>query len=101
MIQVSITMMSMFSSFDAPSAESLGQKLRLLFSASKEGKSQPQVESKKKREMSEGSNDESSTSSSPKSSPENINKPSQQQQMRLRFAPELDGVHCFETIITY
>uniref|UniRef100_A0A6N2KBW8 Uncharacterized protein n=1 Tax=Salix viminalis TaxID=40686 RepID=A0A6N2KBW8_SALVM len=91
-------MMSLFSSFDALIAESFGQKLRLSFSASKEGNSPPQVESKKKMEMSEGSSDKSSSS---KSSPVNINKPLQQQKMRLRFAPELDGVHCFETIITY
>ncbi|KAG5233664.1 Regulator of telomere elongation helicase [Salix suchowensis] len=76
-------MMSLFSSFDALIAESFGQKLRLSFSASKEGNSH---------------NDKSSSS---KSCPVNINKPLQPQKMRLRFAPELDGVHCFETIITY
>ncbi|GMY07618.1 Regulator of telomere elongation helicase [Fagus crenata] len=33
--------------------------------------------------------------------PAHVSKPPLQQPRRPRFAPELDGVHCFETIIPY
>ncbi|CAK7324279.1 unnamed protein product [Dovyalis caffra] len=79
-------MMSMFSSFDALCAESFGQKLKFSFSPPNEG-NKPEVESMKKSVMSEGNKDKSSTSP-----PANINKSSQQQKRRPRFAPELDGV---------
>ncbi|CAK7324280.1 unnamed protein product [Dovyalis caffra] len=79
-------MMSMFSSFDALSAETFGQKLKFSFSTPKEG-NKPGVEPMKKSGMSEGNKDKSSTSP-----PENINKSSQQQKRRPRFAPELDGM---------
>ncbi|KAG5229481.1 hypothetical protein OIU76_022773 [Salix suchowensis] len=83
-------MTSMFSSFDALCAESFGKKLNF---------SLPEVESTKKSVMHERNKDTSSASS--KSPPASINKSSQQQRRRPRFAPELDGVHCFETILPY
>ncbi|KAJ6677432.1 hypothetical protein OIU85_010584 [Salix viminalis] len=91
-------MTSMFSSFDALCAESFGQKLNFSFTAPGEG-SRPEVESTKKSVMHEGNKDTSSASS--KSPPASINKSLQQQRRRPRFAPELDGVHCFETILPY
>ncbi|PPR94102.1 hypothetical protein GOBAR_AA26558 [Gossypium barbadense] len=36
-----------------------------------------------------------------KSSSSSVVKTPQKQRLRPRFAPELDGVHCFETIIPY
>ncbi|EOY23698.1 hypothetical protein QUC31_008388 [Theobroma cacao] len=81
-------MMSLFSSFEALWADSYGQKMK--FSGSTE-QAKP-----KKVSCLEGSKKETDKNSS---SPANIKKP--QQLLRPRFAAELDGVHCFETIIPY
>ena len=79
-------MMSMFSSFDA-----LCQKLSFSMGHS----SKPLVPMK--------NNGEEGNSNS--TTPGQISKaPLQQprsQQRNPRFAPELDGVHCFETIVPY
>ena len=79
-------MMSMFSSFDA-----LCQKLSFSMGHS----SKPLVPMKNNGE-------EVNSNSTP---PGQISKaPLQQprsQQRNPRFAPELDGVHCFETIVPY
>ncbi|XP_059304458.1 uncharacterized protein LOC132056332 [Lycium ferocissimum] len=100
-------MMSIFSSFDARSAEVFGQKLSH-FKA-------PSTETKQQQQQGVGPtvSDSKSTVASPPSSSSSTGglkkaeegaPPSssrQQQQKRPRFALELDGVHCFETIVSY
>lgn len=71
--------MSMFSSFDALFAESFGQKVAFSWPPV----STKDVQTKKLPENQQVQQKKSKTTSS------------------TRFAPELDGVHCFETIIPY
>ncbi|KAJ8554237.1 hypothetical protein K7X08_024915 [Anisodus acutangulus] len=88
----STIMMSIFSSFDALSAEIFGQKMNLL----------------KQQQQGVGPIvSESKTVATPPCAGD-LNKageasppPSSSQQKRPRFALEFDGVHCFETIIPY
>ncbi|XVE58274.1 hypothetical protein DITRI_Ditri04bG0157400 [Diplodiscus trichospermus] len=84
-------MMSMFSSFEALWADSHGQKMKFTSSAP------TSTEQAKPKEVSclKGNKEDTEKNSSP---PATAKKP-QQQRLRPRFAPELDGVHCFETII--
>ncbi|KAK2633814.1 hypothetical protein Ddye_028606 [Dipteronia dyeriana] len=84
------TMMSIFSSFDALSAEFYGQKFD--FSAAAKPK-QLEASLIKRSSSFEGNN-------------KAVEQQQQQRQSRIRegtsrprFAPELDGVHCFDTII--
>ncbi|KAL3524462.1 hypothetical protein ACH5RR_017296 [Cinchona calisaya] len=100
-------LMSLFSSFDALCAESIGQKVRLSWppgvNTTKDAKQQQQQQQQGSidggNRVKEGS---SSSSNDPKKAPNNHNHQLQQQQKRRpRFAVELDGVHCFETIIPY
>ncbi|KDP32654.1 hypothetical protein JCGZ_14774 [Jatropha curcas] len=86
-------MMSIFSSFDALGAELYGQKLN--YSAKQE--TGTTVESIKKS-RSEGKSLPSSPVSKKGSA---TSLPPQQERWTPRFAPELDGVHCFETILRY
>ena len=84
--------MSMFSSFDALFAESFGQKVGFCWP----------VVSTKESQTSSSFLDNSADKFIGKKMSEN----QQVQQKRskttsTRFAPELDGVHCFETIIRY
>ncbi|KAB1205207.1 hypothetical protein CJ030_MR7G021965 [Morella rubra] len=78
--------MSMFSPFDALCAESKGHKMSLWTSSNKEPKPTPKPVEK------EGT-----------STTTNVSKPQQplQKQRRPRFAPEIDGIHFFETILPY
>ncbi|XP_022736498.1 uncharacterized protein LOC111289598 [Durio zibethinus] len=85
-------MMSMFSSFEAIWADSHAQKLKLAASPTSSEESNP-----KKVSCEDGNKIETNKNSSP---PSAAKKP-QQQCLRPRLAPELDGVHCFETIIPY
>lgn len=85
-------MMSMFSSFDAFCKEFYEQKVKFsgVSSTPNERSKATAVESMKKKGMEK------------KSSPSSENvKESLKQQRKPRFAPELDGVHCFETILPY
>lgn len=92
--------MSMFSTFDAFSAESLGHKASF---------SWPSVAGLKKEATVSGSSSPSSGSQGATASDignkgkDGIKKPEVNQRPRRqpRFAVELDGVHCFETIIPY
>ncbi|KAB1205204.1 hypothetical protein CJ030_MR7G021968 [Morella rubra] len=81
-------MMSMFSSFDALCAESYGQKVSLSMGPTKEPKPKP------KERAPEGY-------STPPKHCSGQRQPQEKQQRMPRFAPELDGVHCFETIVPY
>ncbi|KAF3677149.1 putative pre-mRNA-splicing factor SF2 isoform X1 [Capsicum annuum] len=102
-------MMSIFSSFDVLSAEIFGQKLtRSWPPATSDNKQQPgmgpTVSDRKTAAVSLPST--SSTGGLNKvgeaAAPSTSKSASRsQQQRRPRFAPELDGVHCFETIIPY
>lgn len=100
--------MSMFSTFDAFSAESLGHKVNFFW---------PSVTGLKKEAKVPGSSSPSSgsqgagagagagagTSDVGSNGKDGIKKPEVNQRPRRqpRFAVELDGVHCFETIIPY
>nr|XP_016455086.1 PREDICTED: uncharacterized protein LOC107779226 [Nicotiana tabacum] len=98
-------MMSIFSSFDVLSAEIFGLKVNRSWApASTEKKQQEQgvspLVSDRKNEASPPST--SSTGGLKKvgeAAAASSSRP--QQQKRPRFALELDGVHCFETILPY
>lgn len=102
--------MSMFSSFDALSAESFGQKVGLSWTpTSKEGKV---VDASKGAPPSTLSNEETAKKGKVGNSTEpgadcnstrtcDGRKQKKPQLRRPRFAPELDGVFCFETIVPY
>ncbi|EEF37954.1 conserved hypothetical protein [Ricinus communis] len=91
-------MMSMFSSFDALCAESSGQKLKFsVGSAIQDGnKATAPANSMKKKSGTDGER-----SVSPPENVKGSSQPPQQERRRPRFAPEFDGVHCFETILPY
>nr|XP_009798506.1 PREDICTED: uncharacterized protein LOC104244730 [Nicotiana sylvestris] len=99
-------LMSIFSSFDALSAEVFGQKVTSFWATSTETKQQqkgvgPLVSDRKTGGVSPPS---TSSTGGLKKGGEASPLPSsscQQKQKRQRFALELDGVHCFETIIPY
>ncbi|XWS38054.1 hypothetical protein CRYUN_Cryun19dG0098000 [Craigia yunnanensis] len=86
-------MLSMISSFEALWTDSHGQKMKLNAGPSSTEQAKP-----RKVSCLEGNKKE--TDSTNLSPPATAKKP-QQQRLRPRFAPELDGVHCFETIIPY
>ncbi|KAI6697733.1 hypothetical protein NL676_017852 [Syzygium grande] len=85
-------MMSIFSSFDALCAESRGQKVTFSFSPAKAQKpaDSPAPAAAEKAKSAAGG----------KPLPPAPKQP-QQKKRAPRFAPELDGVHCFETILPY
>ena len=99
---------SIFSSFDALYAElSYGQKLGFSLGSLKDSNSKA-----KEDEVSSSTAAASCSSSSVESIQKKKNSiptpPSQpgrekrtQPPMRPRFAPEFDGIHCFETIVPY
>ncbi|KAG8484232.1 hypothetical protein CXB51_022758 [Gossypium anomalum] len=89
-------MMSMFSSFEALLFDSHGQKKYTATSTPIEKAKPNEVSCSEgnKKETTEFNNLSKSSSSS-------VVKTPQKQRLRPRFAPELDGVHCFETIIPY
>lgn len=87
-----MSMMSMFSSFDALMAENFGQKVgassfRPLINKQRVVSSEKQIKDQTP----------ASSISKGKASPENQDG----RQRMTRFAPELDGVNCFESIIPY
>ncbi|TMW92908.1 uncharacterized protein LOC107013844 [Solanum pennellii] len=87
-------MMSIFSSFDALSAELFGQKLSFSKpSSEQQGVGTLVSDQKTAATSSTGVLKKAGEASPPPSSRQ------QQQQKRQRFALEFDGVHCFETII--
>lgn len=86
--------MSMFSSFDALMAESFGHKVGV--SQSMITKERVVSTEKQVKEETPASNKDISVSKG-KASPEN----QQHKPRKTRFAPELDGVHFFESIIPY
>ncbi|KAI8032039.1 hypothetical protein LOK49_LG01G01800 [Camellia lanceoleosa] len=86
-------LMSIFSAFDALSAETFGQKVGFSWAA-KEGKVDDSTVDRK---------GVSSPESQMKKDSKVVGNSTTQQmtKRRPRFAPELDGVHCFETIVPY
>ncbi|CAO2838513.1 unnamed protein product [Amaranthus hypochondriacus] len=80
-----------FSSFDARWAESIGFKFSPLnpFSSSSSTNSSTMDEVMKKE------------SESKKQSEDSESKNKMKKRKNPRFAPELDGLHCFETILPY
>ncbi|TYH55123.1 hypothetical protein ES332_D09G216100v1 [Gossypium tomentosum] len=93
-------MMSMFSSFEALLFDSHTQKKYTATSTPIEKAKPNEVSCSEgnKKETTEFNNLSPPPSSSSSSS---VVETPQKQRLRPRFAPELDGVHCFETIIPY
>ncbi|XP_015070174.1 uncharacterized protein LOC107014669 [Solanum pennellii] len=86
--------MSIFSSFDALTAEIFGLKVTPSWAPATSDNKQQGLLSHRKTAASPTSN----------SSTGELNKAGEAasaQQRRPRFAPELDGLHCFETILPY
>ncbi|GMP70738.1 hypothetical protein CsSME_00029461 [Camellia sinensis var. sinensis] len=83
--------MSLFSSFDALCAEYLGQKVGFSWAKAR------------KVDLDSSAVGHGKKTSSPMIVKESSNKSKEEgkQQRRPRFAPELDGVNCFETIVLY
>ncbi|GMI95335.1 hypothetical protein like AT1G32928 [Hibiscus trionum] len=79
-------MNSIFTSFDALCAEFLGQTIRPSFASSTPKHGKVAIATNK---ASEDMN---------KNQQGNVEK---SQQRAPRFAPELDGLHCFETLVSY
>ncbi|KAK4734783.1 hypothetical protein R3W88_009044 [Solanum pinnatisectum] len=97
-------MMSIFSSFDALSAELFGQKLSFSKPSSTDTKQQGVVGTLVSDHKALASPPSNSSTTLLKKTGQASPPPSsrqQQQQKRQRFALEFDGVHCFETIIPY
>lgn len=105
-------MMSLFSSFDALCAESIGQKVSLSWAPAvntiaKDAKQQQGCPAVVVSDRKAGSIDavnkgkEGSSSTLPRDAKKPRDHHQLQQKRRPRFAVELDGVHCFETIIPY
>ncbi|KAL6972166.1 hypothetical protein U1Q18_031854 [Sarracenia purpurea var. burkii] len=93
--------MSIFSSFDALFAESFRQKVGFSSAApGKEGKMEACVIDRREGTSSPVISENSSKTEGGNSSgrPVRVRK---SEQRRPRFAPELDGVYCFETIVPY
>ncbi|KAK9291544.1 hypothetical protein L1049_019492 [Liquidambar formosana] len=93
----SIMMTSMFSFFDAVCAESNGWKFGFSLAPS------PAKEERSKVSTSLSSTEVNKKEKAGGSSPPVNAKRTEHQQQKSnpRFAPELDGVHCFETIVPY
>lgn len=94
-------LMSIFSSFDALSAEfSYGQKSRFSVHG---GNPKPKSEAMPSSSVESTEKKEKSSDSSSKAvpSPQAGGAKQHRRQLAPRFAPELDGVHCFESIIPY
>lgn len=92
-------MMSLFSSFDALFAESLGYKFKLSMFPNRKPDSSSSSFSAVRSVKKDGEDNSKTDSSSNRNG--NSSSSSPPSQRRPRFAPEFDGVHCFETIIPY
>ncbi|XP_054792624.1 uncharacterized protein LOC129298266 [Prosopis cineraria] len=93
-------LMSIFSSFDALCAEfSYGQRLRLSVDG---GNLKPKLEQKPSSSV-DSSEKKRTAPDSSKAAPPTQPGGDKKQRRRFspRFAPELDGVHCFESIVPY
>ncbi|KAJ9552918.1 hypothetical protein OSB04_016963 [Centaurea solstitialis] len=96
-------LMSIFSPFDALCSESAstGWKKKLLVTADPNIKTQKQdVDYLNIKDTHHQSQSQSPSPSRFPSPPADVKKPSKPQ-TKPRFAPEFDGVFCFETIIPY
>ncbi|XVF53289.1 hypothetical protein PTKIN_Ptkin05aG0087500 [Pterospermum kingtungense] len=88
-------LMSMFSLFEALWADSHGHTMKFTaatLTSTEQAKPRDIVSSLQRNKKETDSKDISSTDSA---------KKPHQQHLKPRFAPELDGVNCFETIIPY
>ncbi|ONI07646.1 hypothetical protein PRUPE_5G133100 [Prunus persica] len=88
-------MNSMFSSFDALCAEFLGQKVKASFPTQQQQKSTGAVV-KNKASVSDNLNNREEASLPQQAQPV---KKQQSQKAPPRFALELDGLNCFETLV--
>ncbi|KAG6684684.1 hypothetical protein I3843_12G075500 [Carya illinoinensis] len=90
-------MNSMFSSFDAVCAELLGQTVRASFPSIAKGSSNTTAAPAASIDMSKKQQQGDSLPT-----PAFVKKDKKQQQRRApRFAPELDGLNCFETLVSH
>lgn len=104
-------MNSIFSSFDAVCAEILGQSVRASLKPSSWSKCDGGVKShQQSREIKTKENNSGNSSttegkpSAPPAAAACTRRRSRQQQQKgaaARFAPELDGLNCFETLVSF
>ncbi|KAK2664398.1 hypothetical protein Ddye_002972 [Dipteronia dyeriana] len=87
-------MNSMFSSFDAFSAELMGQKVRVSFAPTTTCSSTSATATQKNNLQSQESTKDVAINNKNK-------KPSTSSSSKPRFALELDGLNCFETLVYY
>lgn len=92
-------MMSIFSSFDAFCAESYGQKLK--FSKPKDDGNNNNVSDHIKKKNQDSGRSTSTSMPPPANDVNKIKQQKQNTRKTPRFALELDGVNCFETIVPY
>ena len=97
---------SIFSSFDALYAElSYGQKLGFSLDSLKDSNSKAKVEEVSSFTAAASSSSVESIQKKKRSTPTPPSQPGREKRtqppMRPRFAPEFDGIHCFETIVPY
>ncbi|XAR70113.1 hypothetical protein NMG60_11026871 [Bertholletia excelsa] len=85
-------MNSIFSSFDAACAEFLGQTVKVSFTSSLR---------REPKETQITSNLSGKEGNSPPAVAACTSRRSQQEKASPRFAPELDGLNCFETLISF
>uniref|UniRef100_A0A7N0RDB3 Uncharacterized protein n=1 Tax=Kalanchoe fedtschenkoi TaxID=63787 RepID=A0A7N0RDB3_KALFE len=90
--------MSVFSFFDAVSAESFGFKFGLPPQPQLQPKSSSSTGVAEEARRGGGGDPTNQTVTPPR-----VQKPSRQEAKKksMRFAPELDGVNCFETMVRY
>ncbi|KAH7839878.1 hypothetical protein Vadar_009896 [Vaccinium darrowii] len=98
-------MNSIFSSFDAVCAELLGQRVKAsLPSSSSWNKCEGGVKSHQSSteiQLNTSSITEAKSSSPAAAAYTKSTGKQQQQKRAARFAPELDGLNCFETLVSY
>ncbi|KAK9220902.1 hypothetical protein WN944_009326 [Citrus x changshan-huyou] len=94
--------MSIFSSFDAFFPESYGQKLKFSKPKDSGNNDNNNVVNDRIKKKNEDSSRSTSTPRSPTANDANMmTQQKQTKTKRPRFALELDGVNCFETIVPY
>lgn len=101
-------MMSLFSSFEALCGESYGYNFKFTSEVPNPKADSSSVSSSVVRSVEKDGKDNSKSNTSNSDHNRNSSSPSPpshvsqvQKQRRPRFAPELDGVNCFETIIPF
>nr|XP_043614104.1 uncharacterized protein LOC122586058 [Erigeron canadensis] len=94
-------LMSIFSSIDAFCAESIGRKLHVTNANINKIEQNPSSSLDNVIIKAEDGESSKQSPSSSSSTSQNVKKPTSKMKICPRFAPELDGINCFETIVPY